>query len=159
VQLGLHENQSRSEEMNKQRGVTLIELMIVVAIIGILAAVAYPSYQDSVRQSRRSDGASAATAVQLAQENFRGNCRFYAQSIGAGDTCGASAAASTVRAPAASSNGFYLITILANSATGNAYTIVATPQGAQAADTACSPMLLAVSPATPAGARTPAGCW
>jgi len=41
--------------MLKNQGFTLIELIIVVAIIGILAAIAYPSYQDSVRKSRRAD--------------------------------------------------------------------------------------------------------
>ena len=38
-----------------QPGFTLIELMVTVAIVGILAGIAYPSYQDSVRKSRRSD--------------------------------------------------------------------------------------------------------
>jgi prepilin-type N-terminal cleavage/methylation domain-containing protein len=36
-----------------QRGVTLLELMIVAAVVAILAAIAYPSYQDQVRRSRR----------------------------------------------------------------------------------------------------------
>ena len=42
----------------KSTGFTLIELMIVVAIIGIIAAIAYPSYQDQVRKAKRSDGTS-----------------------------------------------------------------------------------------------------
>jgi type IV pilus assembly protein PilE len=44
---------------NRQVGFTLIELMIVVAVVGILAAIAFPSYQDSIRKSRRNDGMNA----------------------------------------------------------------------------------------------------
>jgi type IV pilus assembly protein PilA len=54
--------------MNKaQKGFTLIELMIVVAIIGILAAIAIPSYQDYTRKSRFAGVLSAVTAVKTAQ--------------------------------------------------------------------------------------------
>lgn len=49
----------------KSGGFTLIELMIVVAVIGILGAIAYPTYQDSVRKSRRADARS--TLLQAAQ--------------------------------------------------------------------------------------------
>lgn len=46
-----------------QRGITLIEMMVVVLIVGILASIAYPSYQDQVQRSRRSDGQSALLEV------------------------------------------------------------------------------------------------
>lgn len=44
---------------HSQQGFTLIELMIVMAIVGILAAIAYPAYTDSVRKSRRADAKAA----------------------------------------------------------------------------------------------------
>jgi type IV pilus assembly protein PilA len=51
---------------NKQNGFTLIELMIVVAIIGILAAIAMPQYQDYVTRSRWSDNIQAVGALKIA---------------------------------------------------------------------------------------------
>lgn len=144
---------------NRKRGFTLVEMLIALAIIGILATVAYPSYQESVRKTRRSDGVAAALAVQVAQEKFRGSCQFYAQSLGATNTCGTTAALSTVQADSTSADGYYTLSIAANSATGNAYTVVIDPTGAQAADTDCDPLQIAYSAANPAGAKTPAGCW
>jgi type IV pilus assembly protein PilE len=52
-------------QRKKANGFTLIELVIAIAIVGILAAIAIPSYQDSVRKSKRK--AAAACSVELAQ--------------------------------------------------------------------------------------------
>lgn len=62
--------------LRSSRGFTLIELMIVVTVIGILIGIAVPTYQDSVRKSRR--GQAKADLVQLAQ----GMERFYTSNNG-----------------------------------------------------------------------------
>ena len=56
--------------MKKQQGFTLIELMIVVAIIGILAAIAIPAYQDYTRRAQVSEGLSLAAGVKTAVAEF-----------------------------------------------------------------------------------------
>lgn len=50
----------------KHRGFTLIELMIVVAIVGLLAALAFPAYQDYVRRARIAEGLNLASSAKLA---------------------------------------------------------------------------------------------
>jgi type IV pilus assembly protein PilE len=62
-------------------GFTIIELMIVVIIIGVLAAVALPSFFDSIRKGRRSEAFAAIAAVQQAQERWRSNNPEYTNSL------------------------------------------------------------------------------
>lgn len=141
------------------RGFTLITLMIAVAVVAILAAIAYPSYQESIRKARRSDAHTAISTLWLAQEKLRGSCRFYAQSIGVGNVCGVNAAGTTVKGSATSPDGYYTLSIRANSATGNGYAIEADPQGAQAGNAACDPITFTVNATNPNGLKEPAACW
>ena len=139
--------------VSKVRGFTVIELMVVVAIVGILAAIAVPSYQEYMLKSRRADGTAALLKLQLAQEKFRANCRFYAGALGNADGCGANAGASTLDFSATSDSDLYTIAITA--ADGNSYTITADPKNRQAVDVSCDPIQFSY----PDGAKTPAGCW
>lgn len=70
------------------RGVTLIELMIVVVIIGVLASIAYPSYQKYSMQSRRSDAQIALMRVAAMQEKFYSDCGYYAKTLVGARNCG-----------------------------------------------------------------------
>jgi len=95
-------------------GFTLIELMIVVAIIGILGAIAYPSYIDSVRKGRRSDGMDALTAAMQKQEVYRANNATYGT-------------LAQVNIPATSTEGYYTIAINAGGCAAPCLSMTAIP--------------------------------
>ncbi len=135
------------------RGFTLIELMVVIAIVGILAGIAYPSFSDSMMKSRRTDAKTAMLSIVLSQSKLRGSCRTYAGTIGAANNC----ANSTVKGLSASENGYYTIALSGN--TGNAYVLTATAQGAQTKDTACTPLTLTINATYPNGNKLPSSCW
>ncbi len=68
---------------SSEGGFTLIEVMVVVVIVGILATVAYPSYQDVVRQTRRADGVSALSDVMARQERSFTDFNIYTADLSA----------------------------------------------------------------------------
>ncbi len=65
----------------KNNGFTLIELMFVIVIIGILGAVAYPSYKDLVISANRADGIASLERLQVLQEKYRMNNPTYADAL------------------------------------------------------------------------------
>lgn len=111
--------------MNTQRGFTLLELMIVVVVVGILAAIAVPSYQSYAIKTRRA--AAAACLMELSQfmERFYTTNLRYDQS-----TTGAAVALPSTQCQN-SLTGHYTFTF-SKAPTQRAYTLQAAPQGIQA---------------------------
>lgn len=70
--------------MNKNRGFSLMELMIAVVIVGILAAIALPSYQNSVRKGRRANAQSYMMALSQKEQQYFLDRRSYTTVKGAG---------------------------------------------------------------------------
>ncbi|ODU06989.1 MAG: hypothetical protein ABS84_16865 [Rubrivivax sp. SCN 71-131] len=127
-----------------QRGFTLIELMIAIVVVGILASIAYPSFMDAIRKSRRSEAINALNQVQQAQERFRANQTAYTANL---------AAAPTDTPPglglsSATPSGYYTIAIA--SASGSAYEATATAVSgtSQASDGNCVKLAVRMTSAT-----------
>ena len=115
------------------RGFTLIELMIAVAIVGILASIAVPSYLEHVRKGKRSEAQGALVSFANAMEQWRlQNSNYLGAAAGGGNT-GSPAIFSTV-VPISGGTKTYDLTISAMNEAGTTYTLTAEAVDAQAAD-------------------------
>lgn len=124
-------------------GFSLIELMVTVAIVGILAAVAYPSFVDSVRKSRRADAIAEIAKVQQAQERWRSNNSAYNSDVSSAGTGLKLTSVTTAATSYALSSGYYSVAV--SGASANAYTVTATATGTQANDAKCTALTAAMA--------------
>lgn len=148
-----------------RNGFSLIELMVALAVAGILAAIAYPAYTSHMQRARRSDAIAALTAVMQAQERYRSNRSSYAQTT----------TDLQLDSDLAKIAPYYDIT-LAGVGTATVpvgfqigYSATATPKAGQkqANDTTCKAMIVTLRGATPTysstgdpgNADTTSKCW
>lgn len=126
----------RNASAHRPSGFTLVEMLIAMVVVAILAAIAVPTYNDSVRKSRRGDAIAALTALQQAQERWRGNNSTYTTSfeeLGLSDSSPSDYYTLSLAAPGEAENAL---------ATGYIATATAKSGTTQAGDTQCGKMSL-----------------
>ena len=142
------------------RGVTLIELMIVVVVIGILASIAYPAYQDQVRKSRRSDGKAALQALAARLEQYYLDNKQYTSTL-------SSLGYTAVDSIYYSTESYYALTVTTGTVScpaATCYQLSATAQakGGQNSETTCYTLTFDSTGAKGSknsGGTTTSGCW
>lgn len=140
-----------------RQGFTLIELMIVVGVVAILAAIAYPNYTEHVRRTKRADGKALLSRIAGEQERFFTARGRYTNQLTVAKPNGLGFASN------ASENGCYTATVV-TAADNLSYRLTATPTasgpcGNQAADSSCGSLTLNSLGVKGASGPEGASCW
>ena len=112
---------------HRMRGMTLIELMVVVAIVAILASLAVGSYRRYVLRANRTDATSALLRIQVAEEKFFLQNNAYTTDL----------SAAGLGIPSPTSHGFYNLVVAGAPAIATSFKATATATGTQTQDTSC----------------------
>lgn len=138
-----------------QHGVTLLELMAVVVIIGILASIAIPSYRTYVLRAQRADATTALLKIAAAQEKFYLQNNTYTTTLGSG---GLNLGMNNV-----TEKGWYSVAVTAptNLTIGTGYLVTATAVSgqAQAKDTPCQTFTIRETGERGSSPNAVASCW
>jgi type IV pilus assembly protein PilE len=134
----------------KARGFTLLELMIVVAIITILAGLAFSAYQKQVRKARRAEAKQVLSDLTLKQEKWRSNHSTYGTVAEVGG---------------AGTSSYYTFALTTGSNTATGYVMTAAPAGDQVKDK-CGTLTVTMAsgsltkcPGASTCSDTQQGCW
>lgn len=114
----------REKMWSKAKGFTLIELMVTLAIVGILAAIALPSYQQYIIRGNRAAAQQFMMQIASREEQYLLDARQYADTVATLD----------LTAPPETSGKYTFAITVANAATPPTFTITATAAGTQAVD-------------------------
>lgn len=139
---------------SNQHGFTLMEMLIVVAIMGVLASIALPAYQNSVLRSSRADAKTELLQVASDQERYFSNFNTYVNDATPLNTPVVGGRNRTTQ------NGFYSISVAAcgTGTIANCFVATATAQGDQA-DDSCATLTISNTGARGATGDTTEECW
>lgn len=130
------------QRFRRAGGFTLIELMVVVAIVAILAAIAIPTFTGQVRKSRRAEAMTTLQDQQLRLERWRVDHADF----------------STYTLPAGLDTAYYTFTVTATAALPNSYTLTGAPKLDQAKDS-CGTLKIVNTVGTVSKTAGASNCW
>jgi len=142
----------------KMRGMTLIELLVVIGVLGVLSAIAVPTYRKYLLRAQRSEAKIALLQLQTAQEKYYLQYNTYTDDV----TVASTAETPGLGLPGTSETNKYDIVVTELGAGGQSYTATASPHkgGGQTDDKDCANFTITERGVRGiSGTKTPEFCW